>query len=72
MESADRCLDHEESEMQDWEFIQNAVLSGRYVMFLGQISKIKCVSWLFERRLFESFSFATDVCVNFIEAHEEA
>ena len=72
MEAADRAIDHENLEMKDWEFIQSYFYNARILNFIGKLSRIPLIGKLFNSYLFNYFSFTYDVCVNFIEAHEEA
>ena len=72
MEAADRALDHENSAMQDWGFIQSYFFSTRVINFIGTLAKIPLIGRIFNSYLFTHFSFVYDVCVNFIEAHDEA
>lgn len=72
MESADRAMDHEYLPMKDWEFLQSYFLGGRTLQFIGRLARIPLIGELFNSYLFNHFSFTYDVCINFIEAHEEA
>jgi hypothetical protein len=72
MEAADRAIDLENEPIKDWEFIQSYFLSGKVLRFIGTLSKIPMIGKLFSSYMFKHFSFTYDVCVNFIEAHEEA
>ena len=72
MEAADRALDHEDTPIDDWGFINSYVLSDVYLKVLSCLVKIPCIGRLFKNHLFDHFSIAYDTCVNFIEGHEEA
>lgn len=72
MEAADRAIDHENYPMQDWSFIQSYFFSGKLLFILGTLSRIPIIGRIFNSYLFNHFSFAYDVCVNFVEAHDEA
>lgn len=72
MESADRALDHEHNPIQDWGFIKTYIISDSFLKFLSGISSIPLVGRLFKSYLFDHFSVAYDIIVNFIEGHEEA
>jgi len=72
IESADRALDHENMPIEDWGFLQSYIFGDRFISLLGFISSIPCLGRLFKSFLFEHFSLSYDICVNFIEAHEEA
>lgn len=72
MESADRALDHEENEMEDWNFIKSYIMSETFVKITIELSKLPCIGKLFKRYLHEHFTLSYDIMVNFIEAHEKS
>ena len=72
MESADRAIDHEHLAMNDWEFLHSYFLSTRILNFLGKLTRVPLIGEFFKSYLFNHFSFTYDVCINFVEAHEEA
>ena len=72
MEAADRALDHEDTPIDDWGFINTYVLSDTYLKCIGAFARIPLLGRLFRNHLFDHFSVSYDICVNFIEGHEEA
>ena len=72
IESADRALDYEDKPMKDWSFLKSYLVSDTFVNFLGWLSAIPFFGRLFKSSLFNHFSLSYDICVNFIEGHEEA
>ena len=72
MEAADRALDHEETPLDDWGFINTYVLSNAFLSCIGSLAKIPFFGKVFRNLLFDHFSVSYDICVNFIEGHEEA
>jgi len=72
IESADRALDHENTPMKDWGFLKTYLVSDTFVNLLGFLSSIPLFGKMFKSSLFNHFSLSYDICVNFIEAHEEA
>ena len=72
MESADRALDHEETEMEDWNFIKSYIMSENFVKFTIELSKLPCIGKLFKRYLHEHFTHSYDIMINFIEGHEQS
>jgi hypothetical protein len=72
IESADRALDHENTPMKDWGFLKTYLVSDTFVNCLGFFSQIPFIGKMFRSHLFNHFSLSYDICVNFIESHEEA
>ena len=72
LESADRALDHEDMPMADWAFIKTYIVSDRTNSLLSGLAKIPLIGRFFQDRLFNNFSLAYDIIVNFIEGHEHA
>ena len=72
MESADRALDHEESPMQDWEFIGSYIISDKSMQVLEKMSSIPVIGKIFKSYLFDHFSLSYDIMINFIEGHDLA
>lgn len=72
LESADRALDHEEMPMADWGFIKSYIVSNAVTSALSGLAKIPIIGRFFKDRLFNNFSLSYDICVNFIEGHEQA
>ena len=72
MEAADRALDHEDNPIQDWDFINTYVVGSSFIACIGCLSKIPLIGKLFRGQLFDHFSTSYDICVNFIDGHEEA
>lgn len=72
IESADRCMDHEDWPMKDWEFIQSYILSESALNWLNSLSSIPIIgTWIKKLYLFEQYSLSYDILINFLEAHEE-
>jgi hypothetical protein len=72
MESADRALDHEETPIEDWNFLNTYIVSDNFIRILGWWSSLPCLGKIFRSYLFSHFSLSYDIIVNFIEGHEEA
>jgi hypothetical protein len=72
IESADRALDHEETELADWKFIYSYLISDAYLKVVAFLSKIPLLGYIFSQKLFMHHSKAYDIIVNFIDAHEQA
>jgi len=70
MESADRALDHEETPIEDWGFLKTYIISTSFLNILRWLSQVPFMGSIFRRYLFDHFSLAYDIIVNFIEAHE--
>ena len=72
MEQADRAMDHEETPMEDWNFILSYIMSEYFVKIITVLSQLPCVGSLFKAYLFEHFTLSYDIMVNFIEGHDQA
>ena len=72
MESADRAIDHEHLAMNDWEFLHSYFFNAQILKWLGKLIRVPLIGEFFYSYLFNHFSFTYDVCINFVEAHEEA
>jgi hypothetical protein len=72
MESADRALDHEDGPMLDWDYIRTYAFSHKWTKFLSKLAQIPLIGKVISNSLFDIFMVQYDVCVNFIEAHNEA
>jgi hypothetical protein len=57
--------------MDDWIEIRKQIISGNWLKFLRFLSKVPCMGEFAKNQLFQHFSTAYDLIVNFIEAHEE-
>lgn len=71
-ESADRCLDDPECRVNDWEYVQESLVSTGLLECLGQFSTTPCIGSGVKQYLFGHLSLSYDITVNFIEAHEHA
>jgi hypothetical protein len=70
MESVDRAMDNEDSEMQDWSFVFSYIISDTFLKFLSTLSQVPVVGKIFRSYLFDHFSLSYDIIVNFIEGHD--
>ena len=72
MESVDRAMDNEDSEMTDWSFVFSYIISDTFLKFLSTLSQLPCIGKIFRFQLFDHFSLSYDIIVNFIEGHDQA
>lgn len=71
IESADRCMDNEDEEMNDWEHIQGYIISDWYIKLLNWLAKMPCIGRIAEAQLYYHFSLSYDIIVSFNDAHDE-
>ncbi len=71
-EAVDRAIDHENTEVQDWDFIYSYIRTDWITRCMGSIERWPCIGGFFKRQLFQKFSFNYDVIVNMVEGHELA
>ena len=72
LESADRALDHANSEIQDWEHLKSVVKSHsqhRCKKCTSCLFKSKCCGPILKHFFIHRVSISYGICVNFIEAH---
>lgn len=72
IDSANRALDHETEQMEDWEMLENSIYNHSFMKFYSKSSKIPLIGRLFSKRLYENITIAYDAARTFIRAHHEA
>lgn len=72
IESANRGLDQEEHEIEDWPWLERRIFPVRLLRFLHCAARIPLLGRLFRRLEYSYLVGAYDVTKNFIKAHKEA
>ena len=71
IESAQRAIDHEEYELNDYGFILTYFNSNSFVKFLFKLKNNWLFKWFVKGYLYNKLCFMYDVTASYVEAHEE-